>query len=326
MNYTITQESFDGLASRCETPGRPLNWNSVFVLPVWLKVWWQEFKPESDLYLAVVRQDEEIIGVAPLQLKDGTASFIGSTDVCDYLDFVVTPGLEKDFFSVLLDDLKSKSINYLELGSLRPESTVLTGLADMARGRGHEVLCQPEDVSVEMDLPATWEEYLEILVSKQRHEVKRKLRRLMEAGKIEFRVLSDKTAVEKAMDTFLKMFTESRSDKATFLTGQKESFFRALAATLTETGLLKLGVLELDDLPTATILYFDYDGGTYLYNSGYDPEYDFLSAGLLSKVLCIRESILAGKKKFDFLKGDETYKYHLGGKEVPLSSCRITIG
>jgi CelD/BcsL family acetyltransferase involved in cellulose biosynthesis len=128
------------------------------------------------------------------------------------------------------------------------------------------------------------------------------------------------------MDTFLKMFTESRSDKATFLTGQKESFFRALAATLTEAGLLKLGVLELDDLPTATILYFDYDGGTYLYNSGYDPEYDFLSAGLLSKVLCIRESILAGKKKFDFLKGDETYKYHLGGKEVPLSSCRITIG
>jgi CelD/BcsL family acetyltransferase involved in cellulose biosynthesis len=47
--------------------------------------------------------------------------------------------------------------------------------------------------------------------------------------------------------------------------------------------------------------------------------------GLLCKVLCIKESIQEGKKRFDFLKGAETYKYHLGGGEVPLYSCQITI-
>ena len=70
---------------------------------------------------------------------------------------------------------------------------------------------------------------------------------------------------------------------------------------------------------------FDYNGSIYLYNSGYDPAYTSLSAGLICKILAIKASIEQGKKRFDFLKGSEFYKYHLGGKEVPLYRCQITI-
>jgi len=138
-------------------------------------------------------------------------------------------------------------------------------------------------------------------------------------------VALESVAVHDAMDIFLKMFTESRQDKATFLTAQMESFLRSLANSMTEAGLLRLGILELDMLPTAMIMCFDYNDCLYLYNSGYDPQYNTLSAGLLCKVLCIKESIQEGKKRVDFLKGSETYKYHLGGREVPLYRCQITI-
>ena len=70
---------------------------------------------------------------------------------------------------------------------------------------------------------------------------------------------------------------------------------------------------------------FDYNDKMYLYNSAYDPQYDSLSAGLLCKILCIQESIQEGRKVFDFLKGNETYKRQLGGKEIPLYRCQITI-
>jgi len=289
-----------------------------------LKVWWQEFGSGAEPYLAAVRQGEKIIGIAPLVVTEGRASIIGSADVCDYLDFVVTPGTERDFFSVLLDDLRQKGINHLDLGPLRPDSTVLTNLVGIARNRGYEVLCQPEDISLELDLPPTWEEYLTILTKKQRHEVKRKLRRLSEAGEVDYRTVKDSAAVHDTVDSFLKMFTNSRQDKATFLTAQMESFFRALADTMAEAGLLRLGILELDKLPVAMIMGFDYNDCIYLYNSGYNPQYNSLSAGLLCKVLCIKESIEEGKKRFDFLKGDESYKYHLGGREVPLYRCQIT--
>ena len=83
MNHTITQESFDNLTSYWADPKYRLKWNSVFTLPPWLKVWWQEFKPEGELCLSVVRQGEEIIGLAPLLVREGKGAIIGSADVCD---------------------------------------------------------------------------------------------------------------------------------------------------------------------------------------------------------------------------------------------------
>jgi CelD/BcsL family acetyltransferase involved in cellulose biosynthesis len=325
MDDTVTEESLANLSSYWSDSRYNLNWAPVFVSPHWLQVWWQVFGSGAKLFLRVVRQSGSIIGIAPLLVRDKTASFLGSADVCDYLDFIVAPGKENDFFNSLLDDLKEKNINQLDLEPVRHDSTVLTQLADIARNRGYEVACTSEDISLEMELPPTFDEYLNMLTAKQRHEVRRKLRRLSEAGKLDYHFVEDRATVPDAMDTFIKMFTESRQDKAAFLTGQMEAFFRLLANTMAEAGLLRLGVLELDTLPTAAIMCFDYHDCVYLYNSGYDPEYNSLSVGLISKVLAIKDSIERGKKRFDFLKGAESYKYHLGGREVPLYRCQITI-
>jgi len=325
MSYTVTEESFASLNSYWTDSRHNLNWGSIFIFPGWSQVWWQVFGSGAELYLRAVRQRGGIIGIALLLVKEKTASLLGSADVCDYLDFVVVPGRERDFFSVLLDDLQQKGINHLDLKPLPPDSTVLTHLVGIVRERKYDIRCQLEDVSLRLELPSTWDEYLATLTAKQRHEVRRKLRRLWEAGNVDFHIVEDSASVHDVMDAFLKMFSESRKDKATFMTARIESFFRSLADTMAEAGLLKLGILELDTLPTAMVMCFDYHDCVYLYNSGYDPNYSSLSVGLLSKVLCIKDSIQRGRKRFDFLKGGESYKYYLGGRETPLHSCHIII-
>ena len=326
MSYTITQESFDSLAICWGDPSHGLRWNSVFVLPAWFKTWWQEFGSENELYLISVRQGEIITGIAPLMVKGRKVSLLGSVDVCDYLDFVVAPGMERNFFSVLLDDLRQKGINHLDLRPLKPDSTVLTNLVGIAQNRKYEVLCQEEGVSVELDLPASWDEYLAMLTKKQRHEVRRKLRRLWEAGNVDYRCVEvGQGEVGDFTDTFLKLFSLGREEKANFMTSRMESFFRSLAEAMAEIGLLRYGIVELDELPAAMIMGFDYNDSMYLYNSAYDSQYNSLSVGLLCKVLCIKESIEKGKEKWDFLTGGERYKYHIGGREIPLYSCQIVI-
>jgi len=325
MNYTVTQESFDSLTSYWADASYRLQWSSVFVLPAWMKVWWQEFGAGAELYLRAVRQREQIIGVAPLLIREEKASIIGSEDVCDYLDFIIVPGMEREFFSTLLDDLKQKGINQLDLRPLRPDSTVLAALADIARNRGHEVLCQDIAVSLELDLPATWDEYLATLNKKQRHEMRRKLRRLWEAGNVDYHCHEVSQETGDFMDTFLRLFALSRQEKANFMTARMESFFRSMTEAMAEIGLLRFGVIKLGTQPISVIIGFDYNDSMYLYNSAYDPQYNSLSVGLLCKALCLKESIEKGKKKFDFLKGNEPYKYHIGGREVHLYSCQVTI-
>jgi CelD/BcsL family acetyltransferase involved in cellulose biosynthesis len=325
MSYTLTIESFDSVISSWDKLRHCLKWSSVFVLPAWLKVWWEAFGGEAELYLRTLQQGKQAIGFAPLQVTKETASFIGSADVCDYLDFVITPGREKDFFKVLLDDLREKGISKLDLRSLRYDSTVLTQLVSIAQNQGYEVLCYPEDVSLELDLPPTWNEYLAILKNKQRHEVRRKLRRLWEAGSAEHRCVEIGREVEDYLDIFLHLFSLSRDKKASFMNPKMESFFRSLAKAMADIGLLRIGILQLDKVPAAMTMGFDYNGSHYLYNSAYDPQFNHLSVGLLCKILCLKESIEKGRKKWNFLKGGEPYKYQLGGQEVPLYSCEIII-
>lgn len=325
MSYTVTTESFDSLAALYEDKRLRLNWKPLFITPVWLEVWWRVFGGDSELALCAVKQADEVIGIAPLMVKDGTASIIGNTDVCDYLDFVIVPDKEPEFFNIILDSLKKKGINTLNLESLRPDSTVLNYLPELALSRGYEIDVWQSDVTLEMPLPSTWDEYLETLDTKQRHEVRRKLRRLEEAGKVEYRTVGDPSEIKNAFDVFLRMFTESRTDKADFLTEKRERFFREMTAAVSAAGILKLGILEIESVPAAMIIFFDYLDSRFLYNSGYKPEYQSLSAGLMSKVMSIRESIASGKKVYDFLRGNEIYKSRLGGIEIPLSDCRINI-
>lgn len=325
MAFTIREDNLANLNSYWQDKGQNLAWPCIFVLPPWLKAWWQVFGSGENIYLRTVREGDNIIGIAPLRVKGDTACFIGDIDVCDYLDFIVASSREEDFFKTLLDDLSKNGIGQMDLKHVRPDSSVIKNLVPIAAARRYKVVTTPEDVSVEMDLPSTWDEYLESLSTKQRHEVRRKMRRLLEAGNVSYHNVVDTASVPGAMETFFKMFVESRRDKAAFLTGPRESFFKILTASMAGAGLLKLGVLELDGKPVAQIICFDYNNCIYLYNSGYDPDYVSMSVGLLSKALAIKDSIEQGKRKFDFLRGSEIYKYHLGGKEVPLYRALITI-
>jgi CelD/BcsL family acetyltransferase involved in cellulose biosynthesis len=325
MTYTITENTLNDLEPFCTDTGLNLDWSSPFILPAWMQVWWQSFGSGRKTFIRTIKNDGQIIGIAPLMVVDDAACFIGNTDVCDYQDFIIVPGRENEFFNTLLDDLKSHNITGLDLKHVRPDSTVLRHLTAVAENRGYQVTNEKDAVSVEMALPSDFEAYLESLETKQRHEVRRKMRRLTEEGNVEYRVIDHGDALKPALDVFYKMFVESREDKAEFLTPQMKSYFDLLTARMSGIGLLKLGVLSMDGNPVAEIMYFDYHGCIYLYNSGYDPKYVSLSAGLLSKVFAIKDSIEKGRKKYDFLKGPEIYKYRLGGQEVPLYRCRISL-
>lgn len=324
MSYTTAVETLDRVTSSWDRLRHPLRWSCIFVLPAWLKAWWEAFGEQRELYLRTLWDDQNVIGLAPLLVNNKTASFIGSADVCDYLDFAIAPGEESNFFAVLLDDLRNEGISRLDLRPVRRDSTVLKYLPSIARNRGYDINCSPEDVSLELDLPPTWNEYLAMLKNKQRHEIRRKLRRLWEAGRVEHHCAEVSEEVEDYLDTFLNLFSLSKDEKASFMNPKMESFFRSLAKAMADIGLLRLGAIQVDKVTAAMTMGFDYDDSHYLYNSAYDPQFSDLSVGLLCKVLCLKESIEKGRKKWNFLKGAEPYKYQLGGQEVPLYNCLIT--
>ena len=295
-------------------------------MPGWLKVWWDKFGSDHVAHLCAVRNKDELIGIAPLMFQGKTARLMGDPDVCDFVDVITAPGRGRAFFQNLIPHIQEQGVTHLDIGAVRADSIVFRDLVAVAKDLGYETICDREDVTMVLDLPASWDDFLNQLTGKERHEIRRKIRRLNEAAQVNFRVVENPDGVAKEIDTFLALFKLNRSDKSEFMSDQRAAFFRALAAEMAAAGILKLFFLDLDDVPAAAVMCFDYRSTLYLYNNGYDIRHKSLSVGLLSKVFAIQDSIQRGKNKYDFLKGTEAYKHRLGGKPVQLYRCRIEFG
>lgn len=318
---TVTRATFAEIFTIWVENGECWQWNNPFTTPAWLKSWWHHFADDNELLLLLVTEGKRPLGVAPLMLKDGIARFIGSIDLCDTGDFIAAPGARTDFSREMLGFLEAEGIETLILEQVRQDSLVYCDVIPTARTEGWRVTVVPQAVSVEMELPASWEEYLQRLAGKQRHEVRRKLRRANDAGVLCQSVVLTVPAVREAMHSFIDLFRQSRGDKMEFMNDAREGFFRSLAIELSQAGMLYLLLLTIYDEPAAAVFCIEIGKTTYLYNNGFDPRFRNLSLGMVSKMATIRSSIDAGQMVYDFLGGTEKYKYQLGGTEIPLMKC-----
>ncbi len=289
--------------------------DTVFLTPNWQRVWWRELGAGAELLLLAKRKDGALKGLAPLARRNGTITFLGSPDVCDYLDFVVNRGAEATFYQRLLEQLDGLEWNTLLLTSIPQGSPTLQYLPDLARERGYQVTIQQEDVAPGVELPATWDEYLGRLDKKDRHELRRKMRRLESLGGVRYYVTDAQADLSRDLEDFFTLMRASREDKDRFLTQEKEWFFRQMAAEMQTLGVLRLFFLEVKGVRVASALCFDYGQARLLYNSGFDPEYGYYSVGLLLKAYCLKQALEEGKGYFDFLRGGEHYKYDLGARD-----------
>lgn len=306
--------------------GASWQWNNPFITPPWLQSWWRHFADDNEPLMLVVAEDKRPLGVAPLMVKNGIARFIGSIDLCDTGDFVAAPGAADFFSRQILRFLEAEGIQCLTLERVRPDSLSYRNFLPTARAEGWRTSAVSQAVSVQMELPASWEQYLERLAGKQRHEVRRKLRRANDAGVLGQSVVRRAPEVAAAMDLFVDLFRQSREDKMEFMTRSREGFFRSLAAELLDFNMLYLLSLTLDEEPAAAVFCVEVGKTTYLYNNGFTPRFRGISLGVVSKLATIRSSIEAGQMVYDFLGGTEKYKYQLGGTEIPLMKCVIERG
>ena len=302
-------------------PSSPVN--TLFLSPQWQQVWWENFGDGKTMAGFYVPSPNGVDAIASLTCTGNTLAFLGSQETVDYNDFMVRQGFEAPFFEVLMGQLEDQPWEVMQLDSLVETSPTLQHLPDLARGRGYSVEVQQEDTASGIQLPATWDDYLAVLSKKNRHELRRKFRRLEAQPDWRWYVVTDPDEVSSRLDDFLRLMRLSRSDKAEYMTSDREKFFRHMSRRMAEVGVLRLHFMELEGATVAASLCFDYASSRLLYNSGYDPDYGYYSVGLLLNALCLRESIEQGLEYFDFLRGSETYKQHLGG--TPRNLYQMTV-
>jgi CelD/BcsL family acetyltransferase involved in cellulose biosynthesis len=313
--FSALSGEWDELCLRCVT-GNP------FLTAEWHRLWWNCWNRDRRLHIiALYETNGTLCGVAPLcsgNAADDTAlMLLGSTDFSDYRDCIVATGSEARFYKALFTHLMAHPARRaaLTLNSLQHHSPAISFFRKLAQENDCEVTVTIEDTAPCMDLPSDFETYLAGLPAKDRHEIRRKKRRAERMGTLSFERISDPSRIMAAMPSFLHLFSSSGGTKRSFLTPERESFFLSLAEGFSGRGWLDLDVLSLNGRAVAYLLCFCYKNTLYLYNAAYDTRYMQASPGIVAIALCIEDAIRRGISRFEFLRGNEIYKYRFGGRD-----------
>lgn len=330
---------FEALASEWNALVARTRFDNFFSTLEWQTTWW-EFLGQGDLWILAFRRpdDDALVGIAPLYIverSDGPNAgkrelhFVGCIEVSDYLDLIIEPGWEAAVYASLLDwlhDPAAPAWDILDLCNLPEESLTYHALPELAAQHGWEVGVFQEDTAPQFALPLRYETYLQERVDKkQRHEIRRKQRRAEREAQIDFIMVDQSHVLEAEVDDFVALQRASRADKADFMTPAMRRFFLGVARRMLDADRLRLFFLNIDGEKAATLYAFEYGRRFWLYNSGYDPDaHAQLSPGWVLLAYAIQYAIAAGCREFDFMQGDEDYKYRFGAHDYKVMRVIVT--
>ena len=192
---------------------------------------------------------------------DGTSrlELLGDLELCDYLDVLMVPAQQRAVGRAVVEYLVGNGGDEMEvcLQNLSQHSSTPAVFQDSLLHRGLTVEVEQIETCPTVLLPPEWDAYLAMLRGKDRHELRRKLRRAEAAARLEYRVTSNAAQLDEDIDTFMALHRMSQQDaKQGFMTPEKEAFFRAMARQLWPQGWLELAFLYADGsrLPPCAVL------------------------------------------------------------------------
>lgn len=303
----------------------------------YLQNWWHtrgggEWPQDARLVLITAWQGEELVGIAPLfhsMYQDRPSLlFLGSIEISDYLSLLVAPENLESFTAELFDFLKeSQEVpdwQVLDLYNIFASLPLIPALEKAAESLGWQTLIVETDHAPGITLPGDWEAYLSELSKKQRHEIRRKIRRLEEANETSrWYIVEDEDTLDDEINAFLKLMADDPI-KDTFLSPEMNVTMAGTMKTAFQEGYLQLAFLEINGRKAAGYLNFDYLNRIWVYNSGINRDFMSYSAGWVLLGYLLQWANENKRDTFDFMRGDEDYKYRFGAVDQMIKRVSIT--
>lgn len=319
---------------------------TIFAAWEFADAFWRHSLPGKEPLVLLARNSQgKLVGVLPLALTRRVKGLMPAVEVLgsnalgypigDYWGLLAEPGAEVAVWAAFVRHLKKRRWTMIDLRNCMTttpgkEESMAHLFERPLNGLGWGVRVATSDVCRRIHLPATFDDYLATLSSNGRQNLRRKMRKLTEAGLTIGTVdLSDETAREVAMQALITYHqarwggTESTGG---FPDERSKKMHRHLVAQLAPSGRVELRAVRTAEGEIVGVIYnLRQNGVGYFYGIGFsgDEKWSQLSLGVCLLADSIAAAIEEGCHTFDLLRGDHDYKRHFGGYEA--YNQRITI-
>ena len=229
----------------------------------------------------------------------------------DYAEFIL-PKENTKCLELFLDYLLQFSDwDILELEGINEKSTTAKALLAIRNHYTPELELNDWSSCSYICLSNSLRDFMKSLSRNVRKNLDRRMRRLKENYKVEFKTQNDFDSVRAAMETFFNLHDKrwnSKGEEGVFATEVNRDFHVSLAETFNEKGWLALYFLTVDDEPISAAYTYDYDQKKYGCLTGFDPNFGQFGIGNLLKIHIIEECFRKQFSEYDLGRGSESYK------------------
>ena len=296
--------------------------DNIFLTWEWMYTWWTYFCSDRKLFLITVRLNGQLLAIAPLvtrsrNLKRGeffrTLEFIGSGDVgSDYLNILLCKGHEHEALNAITDCLVKQNF-ILDFSRFDQDSLTMNAMIGKLHAHGWQSTRTTSTVSPYVSLQGfNWETFIASRGRSHRANVRRRLRNLHEDFNVIFEQISSDERRSKALLQLIDWHLirwQKKGGSTALHTKTLLQFHEEFSRLALERGWLRLFMLWLDDRPAVSLYCFSYGNKYSFYQMGFDEAFLDYSIGLVGSALAIQSALEEQATEYDFLHGDESYKY-----------------
>lgn len=291
--------------------------NTIFLTWEWLIAWTEVFLgKDRKLFILAVYEGNQLIGMAPWCIRhEGYFSSSMRTIEClgipeaasDYLDVFAKCGKEKTVARQLYDFLQRLTSTWdrIVLKDISSNSLFLLHFMNKMEEEGKYTELGSGPYCPSVSLPATSAAFLAQLSSNRRQQYARHLRILQRSGEVTLRThLAGDVSV--GLKEFYRLYEQKWGDATQLFRFLEKFIVRSDGKSLIQVDLLNVGGQDI-----AGLLHLPYGNTLSMYLMGVDHSFDkAISIGNIVVGLAIEKAIAAGFSRYDFLRGDEDYKFH----------------
>jgi CelD/BcsL family acetyltransferase involved in cellulose biosynthesis len=316
--------------------------NNIFLTHEWMAIHWMHYKRDNGLYILLILDNNDmLVGIAPLKItrnkKYGamirTLEFMGSDYVAsEYLDFIFKSGIENQCMKVLIDHLMSeKDWDCMSLVDIYSNSVNYRLLRECISNFDCFNESHISNNCPYITLPKSWNGYLNSLNRKRRYNMRSREKSLQKKHTIEI-VYADENhkTINESMQKYFELQEQRIQDKgiSSIVTNKNfQQFHIDIIKSFLGNGWLSLTFLKVDGDEAACLYGYKYNNKYYHYQGGFRPELKRYGIGTLIIAKQIEKLIESGYREYDFLRGNEEYKYDWTAssrKEVDFTIYRKT--
>jgi CelD/BcsL family acetyltransferase involved in cellulose biosynthesis len=321
-------EAFDRLHDAWDDLFLSAPQGNMFVSHEWLATWWRHFSGGRQLVAVTVYGGDTLVAAAPLMVSPRTfglplrkLTFIGEGRF-DCVDFLVRVP-EESCLALVFEALLGSGVAWdvCELGPLPADSPVRDFAVRLSESSPLASQDRRHGVSPAVSLPTSWDQFRNGMTKSLRDTVKHRTRQLQRDFGLEFERVTDPTAIEGAMQGLFSMHQrrwEARREAGSFPTSELRAFHLAVARKLHDHRRLHLWSLRVGGATVAAVYAMSHRQTMYLYSTAFAPDWARYSVGSVLLAHCLEDAIAQGYTVFDFLGGEEAYKYRWGAHDVHL--------